>query len=201
MRKGAVIVETRNLPDLIGIIGDHMVYLPDFELTIFGSDENKDIIKSFLPDVNFINLGCHLNEFQYNALFTSSDFWEAIHYDKILIFQHDSMMLRPGIDEFLDYDYVGAPWKFQLNGGNGGFSLRSKDMMLKTVNKFPYIAHNHGNEDVYFSNHLPLVGGNVAPREVCKKFSVETIFALGTLGCHAIEKHLTAKQCKQIKTQ
>ena len=43
-----------------------------------------------------------------------------------------------------------------------------------------------GNEDVFFSHHLK----NVAPYEVCSKFSVETEFKLGTVGYHAIDKYL-----------
>lgn len=137
----------------------------------------------------------------YNTLMTSKHLWEMIPFDKVLIFQQDADLLRPGIEEFLEYDYVGAPWKFQEHGGNGGLSLRSKEHMIKVIDAFPYDVSREGYEDVYFSNHISAVGGRLAPREVCSKFSCESIFQLGTLGYHAIDKYLTNEQVKQIKTQ
>lgn len=77
---------------------------------------------------------------QLNLMMTSVEFWKQFAdkgVDHIFIFQSDSLMLRGGIDSFLQYDYVGAPWaldnvkwgmlkKDMPNGvGNGGLSLRS----------------------------------------------------------------------------
>jgi hypothetical protein len=135
----------------------------------------------------------------YNELLTSHAFWDKIDEENILIIQHDTNILRFGIEEFYQYDYVGAPWKFQQHGGNGGLSFRKKSTMLECIEKVPY--NGTDNEDVYFSNTLKLLGKNLAPREVCEKFSCETIFKLGTLGYHAIEKYLTSEQCEQIKNQ
>lgn len=136
----------------------------------------------------------------YNRLLGSPEFWESIKYEKVLVFQHDSELLRKGIEDFLKYDYVGAPWKFQENGGNGGLSIRSVEVMREITKKFPY-HEGLGYEDVYFSNHIEKVGGNLAPREVCSEFSCETIFKLGTLGAHAIDKYFTKEQCEQIRNQ
>ena len=62
-----------------------------------------------------------------------------LHGEKILIYQEDSILFRSNIDMFLHYDYIGAPFpKYQNdtpNGvGNGGFSLRSKSIMIKILN-------------------------------------------------------------------
>ena len=141
----------------------------------------------------------------YNRLLTTPSFWEQfIHHDKVLIFQHDSGILRKGIEYFLEWDYVGAPWKVNAPwarpdraGGNGGFSLRCPKKSLDLCSKFPY-SGRYGNEDVYFTHHLEKVGGKVAPYKVCKKFSVETEYQTGTFGYHAIDKHLTPKQCDEI---
>lgn len=50
--------------------------------------------------------------------------------DYALVIQHDGYVLNGDCwdDEFLDYDYIGAPWIYEHNRniGNGGFSLRSK---------------------------------------------------------------------------
>lgn len=138
----------------------------------------------------------------YNALMTSKQLWEMIPFDKVLIFQQDAKLLKYGIEEFTEWDYVGAPWKFQQHGGNGGLSLRSKEMMLKIITSAPYQGPSiDGYEDVYFSNNMEKFGGKLAPREVCEQFSVEGIFKLGTLGYHAIDKYLNHEQVKQIKNQ
>lgn len=161
--------------------------------------------KTFLPkDWGYMCLKNHnvrtLDD--YNRMLTKKEIWEAIPFDNVLIFQQDARLLRTGIEEFLEWDYVGAPWRFQQHGGNGGLSIRSKEMMLKIIKEIPYQgAGVHGYEDVYFSNHMEKIGGKLAPREVCEKFSCESIFKLGTLGYHAIEKHLNHNEVKQIKTQ
>jgi hypothetical protein len=200
MNLAAVIVETRPLPNLIELISKHMAYLPeDTRLYVFGSLQVEEMVK----DINcaFINVSRLRNIEDYNRLLTSTAFWNLINEENILIFQHDSMLLRSGIEEFYEWDYVGAPWTFQLHGGNGGLSFRKKSAMLKVINSGPqYNPYTHGNEDCYFSNRL-LQEGKVAPRDVCRKFSCETIFQLGTLGYHAIEKYLSKEQCEQIKTQ
>jgi hypothetical protein len=177
MKKGAIIIENRNIPGLKDIIREHM---------------------KFLPDWGFIHYKANINSLDdYNKLLTSIHFWEQVPFDKVLIFQHDSRILRAGIDEFLEWDYVGAPWKFQMNGGNGGLSLRSKQSMIDTLNSFKW-DNSKGYEDVFYSNHLI---GNLAPRCICEKFSCETIFKLGTFGCHAIDKYLSKYECDQILHQ
>ena len=134
-----------------------------------------------------------------NYLANSKVFWNHIKEENILIIQHDSALLKNGIEEFYQYDYVGAPWTFQQHGGNGGLSFRKKSAMLKVIENYPY--NGIDNEDVYFCNGLKFLGMNLAPREVCEKFSCEAIFKLGALGYHAIERYLTPEQCEQIKNQ
>lgn len=178
---GAIIIDNRTLPH--GVIERHSNYLPKDWEVVHVSNHN---VKNWLD---------------YNVLLTSERFWKAVPFEKVLIFQHDSGLLRQGIEEFLHWDYVGAPWKFQDHGGNGGLSLRTVKTMIETIAHTPYQPIIHGNEDVYFSNNIHRVGGKLAPREVCSKFSCESIFELGTLGYHAIDKHLNNEQVNQIMNQ
>lgn len=144
----------------------------------------------------------------YNTFITSVRFWEPLtEFNRVLIFQHDSGLLRTGIEEFMEYDYVGAPWKKEAPwarkdraGGNDGLSLRCPKKSLDLIRESGYHPR-HGNEDVWFTHNLEKVGGVVAPYEVCKRFSVETEYQLGTLGYHAIDKHLSPKECEQIFSQ
>ena len=70
---------------------------------------------------------------------------EYVSTDFCLVFQSDGFVLNPEFwtDEFLSYDYIGAPWPSYLEFGpaegqqvgNGGFSLRSKRLLevVKTI--------------------------------------------------------------------
>jgi hypothetical protein len=183
MRKAAIIVENRNLPYLDKVIQNHMDHLQGFDLIHY-----SDMI---------INSG-----HDYNNLIASPKFWE-IDYDKIVIFQHDSGILRNGIDEFLDWDYVGSPWKVTANwaridraGGNGGLSVRDVKAHQDLLKIKKYDA-KYGNEDVFFTHNLQ----NVAPYSVCVKFGVETEYQLGTYGWHAIDKHMSLTDTFKIKMQ
>jgi len=62
----------------------------------------------------------------------------------LLLIQWDSWIINAGAwhDEFLEYDYVGAPWwyKDRYNVGNSGFCLLSKRLMeflAEHENEFP----------------------------------------------------------------
>ncbi len=135
----------------------------------------------------------------YNRLLTSPDFWAQLDYDRVLIFQHDSRLLKAGVEEFCEWDYIGAPWKFQQHGGNGGLSIRNPRVMQDICQGYKY---DHScNEDVWFCNIMESSGMNLAPRSECEKFAVESIFKLNTIGAHAIEKHLTKEQVNQIYAQ
>lgn len=117
----------------------------------------------------------------------------------VLIVQYDGFILNPEqwTDEFLKYDYVGAPWlvdnffvdhfKFpkELLGktvvGNGGFSLRSKKLIslcASLVNREFFKVHHP--EDlaicVYDRKFFEDNGIKFAPFEVAKKFSFEGEF-------------------------
>ena len=189
----AVITETRHFDPQI--IRDHLSMLPDdFELVVFCSEANKRLFNEFDCEKYIVSIN-NLND--YNRLLTSTFFWDKLQqYDRVLIFQTDSKILRKGIEEFYEYNYYGAPWKFQENGGNGGISLRNPQISLETIKETPYHP-GLGFEDVYFSNHMP----NVAPRSECKKFSCETIFELGTFATHAIKNYMTNEQIKEIENQ
>jgi hypothetical protein len=181
MKYGAVIIENRF--DVAPIIKSHGKFIPkDWTIRSYSSLDIKSIK-------------------DYNTLLTSIEFWDSLPFDKILIFQHDSGLLRDGIEEFFEWDYIGAPWKFQHHGGNGGLSWRSKSAMIECIMQLPWNPR-YGNEDVYFSNLLKnMPQFKLAPREVCEKFSCESIYKEGTLGYHAIDKYLTKEECAKILTQ
>lgn len=120
---------------------------------------------------------------------------DYIKTDFALVVQYDGYVTRPSSwsDEFLKYDYIGAPWRkdqhftpegINVRVGNGGFSLRSKKL-LEAPNKLnlPFTDGGNGkgyfNEDgnicVYHRKALEEAGILFAPVEVASRFSRETI--------------------------
>lgn len=121
---------------------------------------------------------------QYSQLLMSEWFWESIQAEHILIFQTDSLPLRNSphkIDKFLQYYYVGAPWKqpdfcpgYQYAVGNGGLSLRRRSGCLAAVRSTT--IPKTGPEDIFFATFF---NENMdkypsAPYQIAGQFSAET---------------------------
>lgn len=187
MKCAAIIVENRNIPGLDNIIQAHKRMLP----------ADWDIVHVNDAPIKTIH--------DYNALLTSKRFWENMPWDRVLIFQHDSELLRPGIKDFLEWDYIGAPIPKIYDCMNGGLSVRNPKVMADICEKYPWAGEgSHGNEDIYFCNRLPWVNAKY-PTQIggfpMHLFACETEFQLGTLGAHAIDRYLSPEQCHQIRTQ
>jgi hypothetical protein len=141
----------------------------------------------------------------YNDILKSASFWRGLDCKKCLIIQDDGVIFREGVEEFLEYDYVGAPWadvpgneylKNKVNTqmvGNGGLSLRSVDAMIKITEKYEkekkmlfYKNINYIPEDVYFCMGLVKEGASMPSLEKAVTFSSEQICHLGSLGVHKL---------------
>lgn len=193
----AVITETRPLAIIQGTIENHLSMLPDdYELIVFCSEQNRRYFNAFSCQKYIVSVN---SLHDYNRLMTSEFYWsKLLAYDHVFVFQTDGQILRKGIEDFYDYDYVGSPWLFQQHGGNGGESLRTPKVMMDIIKNVPY----NGNpfEDVHYSNNLEKFG-KLAPRTVCEKFGCETIFKLGTFSCHAIGNYMNHEQVEKIRNQ
>lgn len=197
-----IFIETRILPNIREIFEQHHEMIPEgWDYKVVCSDLNKHLFEGYNLEI----IRTFRSVTEYNYFITSLDFWSLFtQYENVLFTEHESGILRYGIDEFLEYDYVGAPWAWQQEpkfGGNGGFSLRSVNKCTELVKRMIYKGMSMGNCDVFFTNNLHFVGGKVAPYEVCRRFSVEAMFELNTFGYHAISSHLTPDQCEKIKKQ
>ncbi len=197
----AVIVETRRHPALEPIVKNAMYFLgPGWNLHIFHGDKNKGYVRKLFAKsgARFSNLRSMDSIPEYNRLMTSASFWNKIKAEHVLIFQTDAALRRRGIEEFMAYDYVGSPWRKELpwnpsdlSGGNGGISLRSHASMMEVISHIPYRG---GPEDIYFVHAMKMLGMKVAPREVCTRFGVESLFSEDPFAIHAIEKYLSPDQ-------
>jgi hypothetical protein len=177
------------------VVKNVMYFVPkNWSLYIFHSQNNEDMVKEIigadkLPFVNLIQIcDTNLTYRDYNTLLATEMFWNWIKAEHVLIFQTDSYLRRNGIEEFLKYDYVGAPWKsdFMKSGskqsGNGGLSLRRKSKILQVIKKNNYTTGMH--EDTYFQIGLENIGANLPEVETSKQFSVETIYYDNPIGVH-----------------
>lgn len=118
---------------------------------------------------------------------------ERIDSDHTLIVQDDGFVTNPDLwrNEFLDYDYIGAPWpaerswvEKQFNQhymkpgfnqvGNGGFSLRSRKFLQLSDN---FISCKGAGEDTFLCHtqydYMINRGIRFAPVEIAKLFSWE----------------------------
>lgn len=209
--KEAVLIEFRPFPHLEFIIRNAIHKLGNsWSYTIIGGYDNKDLLTQICNNIsNNIRLIIYpynnINIDQYSLILSSCAFWNEFKGNKILLYQEDSCIFNNNIDEFLEYDYIGAPWpKYQDDNnnhvGNGGFSLRSKKIMLEiskcidimntTYNSstFSYMKNcglNVPPEDVYFTkNMLDRNIGKLASYDIATKFSVESIYNENPFGGH-----------------
>ena len=109
--------------------------------------------------------------------------------EHLLVFQPDSILCANApktINDYLEYDWIGAPWSTTAkHGGNGGLSLRKVSKILQVLEKE---ERKHGDgelEDLWLSNRLnDLPGSHMAAVDVSKTFSVESVWDEAPLGYH-----------------
>lgn len=132
------------------------------------------------------------------STFMIKDLASYVDTEHVLVAQWDGFVWKPELweDEFLKYDYIGAPWPESVlfkgapkhfNVGNGGFSLRSKklqDFLQKDLN-----ITLHRAEDVAICQlnraYLEAKGFTLAPFDVAKRFSWECLEMSPAFGVHA----------------
>jgi hypothetical protein len=207
----AILIEFRILPHVEFIIKNAIIKLGDsFAHTIVCGNENyllmKQICDDISPNIKIIKLeknNITINE--YNNLFYDLSFWEKFYGNKLLFYQEDTIIFKNNIRDFLQYDYVGAPWNLDAKNsifpsvGNGGFSLRDRNILMDILrNKVEIHDFNFANkkhksgeildnipEDIFFSlTMLKLNIGNVPEAVAASYFSTENIVNKDSLGGH-----------------
>jgi hypothetical protein len=121
----------------------------------------------------------HVGSIESYSHFFVKNLYKHVDTDFVLVIQYDGFILNPSAwtDEFLSYDYIGAPWWYEdeNNVGNGGFSLRSKKL-LKVLAEDESITEHHPEDHHIvrtYGNHLRSKGIVFAPEHVASKFSIE----------------------------
>ena len=175
-----------------------MLNLPDVTIACIDAINPQaiDLIPHIEKDISFggsvlINTG--INSVQDYNRFILNELHKYINTSHCLVVQLDGfpMNVDAWTDEFLEYDYIGAPWvNFpQMPApewiGNGGFSLRSKKL-LDAVAELNSDGSCLEDNFICVENRklLENKGLEFAPVRLAKKFSVENNTYTGQFGFH-----------------
>lgn len=209
----AVLIEFRCLPHLEFLIRNCIDKLGDkWSHTVVCGLNNYDyihkIVKSMDRDIKIIKTNFeNLLQNDYSEYLMTKKFWNLFYGEKILLYQEDTCIFKYNIDDFLKWDYIGAPWLKTQNDtpncvGNGGLSLRSKSCMIKVLDRITYQDTRFNSstieymrniklmvppEDVYFSKNMQdLDIGNVADWDSAHNFSMESVLNDNSFGVHGV---------------
>jgi hypothetical protein len=208
----AIMVEPRNHKALDFVMRNFTDNLSnEWNFIIYHGTENektmKNIVSSLSSDVQnritLVNLNVkNLKISQYNTMFYCPTFYDNIPTETFLVFQTDSIILKENknkINDFLKYDYVGAPWPKHMGVwgkmeiGNGGLSLRKKSKMVELLKYKNKALETNGNYEKYIAEDQFFNGYYVKEVKVYKptfikatEFSVEFVYAEKAFGIHKI---------------
>ena len=198
----AVIIEPREHKALKFVLENFIENLSnEWNIIIFHGNKNKefildilnnsDILKDNIDRITLINLNVdNLTIKEYNQLLVSKDFYNNIPTEVFLVFQTDTIICKTNkdlINNYLEYDYVGAPWRNDKVVGNGGLSLRRKSKMLEIIDNCEYINQP---EDIFFAKGCDGLYINKPPFESAREFSVEQVYNDVSFGVHKPWLHL-----------
>jgi hypothetical protein len=207
----SVLIEFREFPHIEFIIRNTILKLgSNWCHTIVCGNTNykmvEKICKSISSSIKIIKLDVdNMTQNDYSYYLMTKDFWNNLKGEKILIYQEDSLIFKYNINDFIDYDYIGAPFLKNADDtpncvGNGGLSLRTKTIMLDIISKFPFdqcdfnsstlqymknVGLHYPPEDVYFSKCMQEnFIGLVADWDIASEFSSEAVYNPNSLGGH-----------------
>jgi len=227
----AIIVEPRKHKALEFVLTNFIQNLDDnWGFMIFHSIDNKYFVENIINNslakhknkITLINLNVDSNDFtikEYSTMFFHKNFYNYIPTETFLIFQTDSIILKENknkINNFLNYDYVGAPWPKtmgihgEMEVGNGGLSLRKKSKMLELLkykklgidnilqNKYgKYVA-----EDMFFNGYYTKeIKVNKPSFDEAKSFSIESVYSENPFGVHKCWSGLKKDDYEYLKTR
>ena len=154
---------------------------------------SSSLPKKKYPDIEYVSVPT-MNFIDYNRLIIE-DLHKYFETSHCLIVQSDSFVVNSSLwkEEFLQFDYIGAPWsnKIQINPnlvlylekntvGNGGFSLRSHKLAKTTAKiDFNSLKFPLKSEDIIICHYLykEMLNNGIrfAPPELAAQFSMENV--------------------------
>ena len=137
------------------------------------------LLTSISTDYKYAIAIDHINSKEEYSHFCIKKMGRYVDTNYVLLIQHDGFVIggkKAWVGEFMEYDYIGAPWNYTdgLNVGNGGFSLRSKKLldilMDERINQYHPEDHHIGRT---FRPLLESIGIKFPAEELAWKFAIE----------------------------
>ena len=204
----AIIIEPRRHDAFKIVLENFLTHLDDrWDIIIFHGNANKEYLKELIDKhlntykerIKMVHMKVdNLSYFDYNRILRCKKLYERIPTEMFLVFQVDTLIsdvYYNKIYDFMQYDYVGAPWPlyYPVLVGNGGLSLRRKSKMLEVIDNLQ--VPENMNEDLFFTAYPNL---NKPSHEDAKDFSVECIYYDKSFGVHQCWNFMSNEQMQEI---
>ncbi|EHL02042.1 hypothetical protein M7I_1996 [Glarea lozoyensis 74030] len=125
---------------------------------------------------------------------------------KIIELPSDPPLLEyEGVEDFFEWDFVGAAHPFWKGAFNGGLALRNVSLSQEVVRRYNISddVNEKGNglgmfEDAWFWDKMKDMGGHFPSPEKAGEFAVDYIWSERPLGFHGINKNEQVARAEQI---
>lgn len=115
---GAIIIDERATSQLRAtVLNTLLMGRRRWKVSIYTTTKSLDAMQALFKDLEpIVEINCleqTNSEFGwngYNQLLKDPNFWQSLNYNKILIFQTDTLLIKPVDIEYFKYDYIGSPW-------------------------------------------------------------------------------------------
>jgi len=224
-KKVAVIIETRPLRTLIPLIVHFAGVLgPEWPILFFtrpsvvstlaafgqGSQPFKRMVHSGQIKIIELPTEPDLGEYLGLSKFLASEwFWSQMgSAEYMLNFQSDSILCANSgrkVEDFFDYDFVGAYHPWVSGAYNGGLSLRNVAMARRVIELYDISDDVEAGtkdglyEDVWFCNKMKDMDARFPSEETASEFAIDMIYSERPLGIHGLNRENREQQEQKKK--
>jgi hypothetical protein len=212
--KALLFIESRFYPHMLTILRKAFHHFPDWGLICYieqsVAEQYQTLFNTHFSNIHWIIFNDpNYNITSYNNDLTNPQFWQQLPAQHLFIIQYDTWIIgKQNINDFLQYDYIGAPWFYSIYtqeemnieypqwfipdtqrcGGNGGLSLRHRDAMIDICQQ-PNLSRYMPNgdimpEDIFFSTNCYKFGKRLPTLETCIQFACEQYYQPNVVGIH-----------------
>lgn len=149
-------------------------YIDFAEILLISNEKPKELPSN----IKFVET--KLKTYKDSCKFTYQELPYLIDTQYCLSIHDDGFVINPNLwdNNFLNYDYIGAPWKKFVHPrnrvGNGGFTLKSNRFLQLTKNVRYLGTHDDTELTNDYYDYFVGSGCKYAPVEVAMKFSLES---------------------------
>lgn len=142
--KCVVLVERRIHENLYFLLRNIAYFARGWSLCIVCSDVNlaycRECAGDLVNGITFLplfkgNPSPEQGKLEYNLLLQDSEFYRMFSAENLLFMETDSYLRKKVPDDIMDYDYVAAPYEWDMNVAGGGLSFRKRSAMIDICQK------------------------------------------------------------------